>query len=659
MSWAEAKWIHDKVLQATGRSPGNMRMFIATPVSKTSIGLRFLEPTDTYVGENIVCAVGGVMVRMSETDYPKTTTDGTLVVDNAELGKYETDAFVINNLVEGRTYYFTAFPYSAQGVYKISTSEENRSSTAPSEGEVVNITINIDDAIGFNGATITCVDETDSTTQTATVTRTVRTTSFVVPVGHKYHIEYGATEGYSKPDNTTSKVAVAGEVTSYIALYSYFTATIDVEYPEGAVVTCSYGSTVYTAPGTTGSYQFKVHEVGTWIVKAVDGEESDIKQVTITSDGQSVNVRLAFVKIYGICRDITSSSPVWARTDAAVGMTATASVGTVAGSSDFDAVMPWAGITRETLGEKDVMVKIPKFYFQRYREGNIEYIKIADTPVDGFTLHPAFNHANAEKDSVYVGAYKTFRDSTLNHNSIKGVPPLYNISRTTAREGAVQKGAGWGITDISVESAIEMLILVEFATNDVQTAIGKGFVSAAYGELSNNGATDNVLNLTGTISNDGRGDVVWRGIEGLWGHIPEYVDGLYFGLHGDLWVCNDPSKYVDVGAVTAPISNYETLQYDRPYGNGYVLQVGLDEQDNSHIMFPVDTKGSASTGYCDSFSDSFSDTEKFFIPVRGGGPVSNTAAGLFAWSTVGSSGVSSWYASSRLMYIPTQGGSDL
>lgn len=653
MSWAEAKWIHDKLLQANGRAPSNMRMFITTPLSKTSIGVRFLEPTDTYVGENLVCAVGGVMVRMSDTDYPKSVTDGTLVVNNTELGKYESNAFVVNNLVEGKAYYFTAFPYSAHGVYKVSTSEENRSSAAPSDGEVVNVTIDIDDATGFNGATITCVDETDSTTQTANATRTVRTVSFVVPIGHKYHIEYGSSDGYSKPTNTASKTAVAGGVTSYTGLYSYFTATIDVTYPEGATVTCSYGGTVYTAPDTTGSYQFKVHEVGTWIVKAVDGEESDTKQVTITSDGQSVSVRLAFVLIYGICRDITASSPVWARTDAAVGMTATASVGTVAGSSDFDAVMPWAGIERETLGGKDVMVKIPKFYFQRYREGNIEYIKIADTPVNGFTLHPAFNHANVEKDSVYVGAYKTYRDPTLNYNSIKGVTPLNNYSRTTARDGARQKGAGWGITDIAVESAIEMLILVEFATNDVQTAIGRGFVEAAYGEYSNNGATDNVPNLTGTSSNGGRGDVVWRGIEGLWGHVPEYVDGLYFGLSGAIWVCNDPSKYVDVGAVTAPISNYKTLQYARPYGNGYVLQVGLDSQDNSHIMLPTDISGSASTGYCDCFTDSFGDTEKFFIPARGGGPIDRTAAGLFAWSLVGSSGVSSWYASSRLMYIPT------
>lgn len=651
MSWAEAKWIHDKVLQATGRSPGNMRMFLATPLSKTSIGLRFLEPTDTYVGENLACAVGGVMVRMSETDYPKNVTDGTLVVDNADLGKYEADAFVLSGLVEGRTYYFTAFPYSAHGVYKISTSEENRSTAAPSDGEVVNITVDIDDATGFNGATITCVDETDSATQSANVTRTVRTVSFVVPIGHNYHIEYGSTEGYSKPDNTASKVAVAGEVTSYTALYSYFTATIDVEYPEGAVVTCSYGSTVYTTPDTTGSYQFKVHEVGTWVVKAVKDEESDIKQVTITSDGQSVNVRLTFVKIYGICRDITSSSPVWARTDAAVGMTATASVETVAGSSDFDAVMPWAGITKETLGGTDVMVKIPKFYFRRYRENNIEYIKITEAATDGFTLHPAFNHAGVEKDYVYVGAYKTSRDGALNYSSKRAMTPIVNLTRETARSGAMNKGDGWGITDISTVSAIEMLILVEFATNDVQTAIGPGAVSGNIGALSSTGSCDNIPNLTGK-HNSMNSDVVWRGIEGFWGNARECVDGFNLGRFGVLLVSNDPSKYAEM-STNATVDGYDTLSYSFVYSSGYISEMGLDTE-NPHVMFPTAVGGSSSTHYCDTYEGvDASNNVKSFVPVRGGHVTSGSAAGLFHWAIGETQNDNSHSTGFRLMYIPT------
>ena len=122
----------------------------------------------------------------------------------------------------------------------------------------------------------------------------------------------------------------------------------------------------------------KLKGIGTYTVTATDGTDTKSKQVTIELEGQSKSVGLQFVNIYGISRDITNSSPAWARTDKAVGMTATATAGTVAGSSDFDNCYPWSGIVRESLSTGDVMVKIPKFYFQRYREGNIEHIRIAN-----------------------------------------------------------------------------------------------------------------------------------------------------------------------------------------------------------------------------------------------------------------------------------------
>ena len=380
MSWAEAKWTVDQILQKVGQAPNNMREFTAFAKSKNSIGLRFLEPADSYDSAgNLLCSDGGEMIRMREKQYPTNTSEGPLVIATKELGEYATEEYVVDGLTEGKTYYFAAFPYSTQGVFNLSTNESNRASAAPADGETANVTIEIDDDRAFTSVTITCVDETDGQyTKTATLTKTQKTTSFTVAIGHTYHIEYGAADGYSKPDNTTSKVSVAGAVSNYDATYYYFPATIDVTSPAGATLTCSLNETVYTATTSTGTYQFQVHEVGTWTVKAVSGSETASEQVVITSDGQSEEVELSFVKIYGISRDKSSSSPAWARTDNAVGMTATASVGASAGHSDFDNAMPWKGIVRETLSTGDVMVQIPKFWYRRYRSGNVEYIKIAD-----------------------------------------------------------------------------------------------------------------------------------------------------------------------------------------------------------------------------------------------------------------------------------------
>ena len=515
-------------------------------------------------------------------------------------------------------------------------------------GEEVTVNINIDDIAGFSSVTITCVDETNPTeTKTATITATQRTASFTVPIGDTYHIEYGAAYGYSKPDNTASKVSVAGETTTYEATYYYFIATINVTYPSGATLTCSYGSTVYTATTTTGSYQFQVHEVGTWVIKAVQGSEEVSTSVSITTDGQQESVALSFLRIYGIRRNITASSPAWARTDNAVGMTATASVGARAGHSDFDNCAPWSGMVRETLSTGDVMVKIPRFWYRRYREGNIEYIKIAEKAVAGFTLHPLFNHAGVESDCAYVGAYET----SSNNKSVSGASPQVNQTRATFRTNAKAKGTGWSLIDIAAVSAIQMLCMVEFATNNVQSKIGRGYCDDNDSSLRT-GSCDSVPDLTGRpAGTDGKTGVVYRGIEDFWGNVWEWVDGVnwngdvYSG--GTYYVCNNPANYADDTA-----TNYTALSYK---GNGgwsasYITTEGLDTGNNSHVMLPSAAgSGSESTYYCDACWGHF----RWRMFRRGGFWRDGSECGLFAANLGDTSSASYRSIGSRLLYIPS------
>lgn len=644
MSWAEAKWTVDSLLQKIGQAPNNMRSFIAYSLSATSIGLKFQEPADSYdANNNLICSVGGVMIRMSDTGYPTKPSEGTLVVNNTNLGAYVNTPFTVSGLTKGRKYYFSAFPYSVQGVYNLSSNAANRADATPAAGEIANVTISFDNDSAFSSVVVTCVDETESaSTQSATLTKTKKTASFVVPIGHTYHIEYGAEDGYSKPDNTTPKVSVAGTTSNYTATYYYFTATIAVTYPVGATCTCECGSTKYTAPNTSGSHTFQVHNVGTWTVKAVSGSDTDSKSVSITSSGQSRSVELSFVKIYGISRDITATSPAWARTDSAVGKTATATVGTTAGSSDFNNCYPWSNIVRETLSTGDVMVKIPKFWYRRYRSGNVEYLKIADKATSGFTLHPAFNHGGVAKDYLYVGAYKT----TSGNKSASGVSPLVNQTRATMRSNAKAKGTGWGIIDIAALSAIQMLILVEFANNNVQSVIGRGYCDSNSSALST-GTCNNVSGLTGRpAGTDGKVDVVWRGIEGLWGNVWEWVDGVNWN-NGTYYVCNDPSKYAD-----DTTTNYTALSFKGAtnWSSSYITQEGLDTGSNPHVMLPSAAGSGSETTYdCDACWSSTG----WRVFQHGGCWDYGSRCGLFAADLgTGSSGSAS-SVGSRLLYIPS------
>ena len=386
----------------------------------------------------------------------------------------------------------------------------------------------------------------------------------------------------------------------------------------------------------------KLKGIGTYTVTATNGTDTVSTQVTIELEGQSKSVELSFLNIYGISRDVTNSSPVWARTDDAVGMTATATVGTVAGSSDFDNCYPWSGIARETLSTGDVMVKIPKFYFQRYREGNVEHIRIADKATSGFTLHPAFNHGGIEKDYLYVGAYKT----TSDNKSISGVHPLVNQTRATMRSNAKAKGMGWGIIDIAALSAIQMLILVEFANNDVQSVIGRGCCDSDSRTL-NTGTCDNVSGLTGRpAGTDGFVDVVWRGIEGFWGNVWEWVDGVNWN-DSIYYVCNDPSKYADNTS-----TNYTALSFRgiTSWAFSYITKEGLDTGSNPHVMLPsVAGSSSATTGYCDAC---WSSTD-WRVFQHGGDWNDGSYCGLFTADLYYNSSNSPSYSGSRLLYIPS------
>lgn len=428
---------------------------------------------------------------------------------------------------------------------------------------------------------------------------------------------------------------------------SSFAAIIQVTYNAGAICTCSNGSKTLTAPDTSGNVTFIVKSKGTWTITTILGSSSKTASVNITTDGQVETVEVFVAKIYGVSRDITKSSPVWARTDDAVGFTATASVGTVAGSSSFDSCMPWSGIQRETITAPlsvDVMVKIPRFWYRRYREGNVEYIKIADREVDGFTLHPAFNHAGVEKDSVYVGAYMTVN----NNESASGVIPLVNQTRATMRSGAKAKGTGWGIIDIAALSAIQMLILVEFANNNVQSVIGRGYCDNGNSSpVLSTGTCDNVSGLTGRpAGTDGKVDVVWRGIEGLWGNAWEWCDGVNW-KQGIYYVCNDPSKYAD-----DTTTNYTALSFGGSVNwvSKYITQDGLDTGSNPHVMLPSAAGSGSETTYdCDACWSSTG----WRVFTHGGARYNGSVCGLFAADVYSASDEAYSGCGSRLLYIPS------
>ena len=61
-------------------------------------------------------------------------------------------------------------------------------------------------------------------------------------------------------------------------------AAIAVSYPSGSTCTCTCGSTVITAPNTTGLVVFKIPSSGTWQIKSTNGTQTVIKNIDIPTN---------------------------------------------------------------------------------------------------------------------------------------------------------------------------------------------------------------------------------------------------------------------------------------------------------------------------------------------------------------------------------------
>jgi hypothetical protein len=421
-------------------------------------------------------------------------------------------------------------------------------------------------------------------------------------------------------------------------------AVINITYHKGATLTCKNGNTVYNAPDTTGFCTFAVNRLGKWVITITKGEYTKTKEIEVTSHDDRLNIHVDFANIYGICRDDSTAHPRWIHTDLAVGKSAGYSDGT----SDFDNIYPWAGITRSKVDMDDVMVRIPMFYYRRYRENGIEYIKIADDKAPDFKVHPAFIDDNGKVlGGIYVGAYTT----SANDISQSGFTPHGNITRAAARSRAKSKGDGWRMLDIHADSAIQMLMLVEYADYDIQLRVGEGYTGSTSGIIKT-GSCDNVPNLTGQPTVTGGKydmvDVVWRGIEGYWGNALEFVDGLnvwryqyYVGPKRSAYQDGNQSNYIEITDVRFANSN---MTY------GTIARHGLSAQF-PHLFLPEsfvpdDTDGT--THVTDGVEWTF---DGWKVVARGGKYNNGSLAGPFSMNVTYTNTSSSSYTGYRLMYM--------
>lgn len=295
-------------------------------------------------------------------------------------------------------------------------------------------------------------------------------------------------------------------------------------------------------------------------------------------------------QIYGALWEGTSD-PAWSRTGAAeLFPDPEPAVNNGTGSSPFDNIMPWAGMTRVTDPVAGEMVQTPKFWYKWTRSGASMQLQIANGAQEGFFTSPA--HADrgdgqGERDIVYVGRYHCGSD----YKSTTGVPPLDQISRATARDAMTALGDEYWQYDFSMWWTINMLYLVEFANWNSQSVIGYGCSPA--GKKFNVGLTDAMEYHTGTSasSRETYGCCQYRNIEGLLDNVNDWCDGIYFA-GTDVYCINNPSEFSD--------SENGIKVGERPQTTGYVTTWAMPNINGfEYALYPDSVGGDESTFVCD------------------------------------------------------------
>ena len=343
------------------------------------------------------------------------------------------------------------------------------------------------------------------------------------------------------------------------------------------------------------------------------------------------------------------------------------------------------GETTYPVGTKvQVMVEQPRFYYkvvplelEPISGGDGHHMRkaryyVSDQPRSGFKLHPLFKYNTAENEKVYLSAFegclwdKSANTYLLNDeqvadfaadmlSSIGNAKPVsgltQNLTRANARALAHNRGTGWEIQTAASASASQMLMLVEYASFNMQEKIGVGVTSkvddGATSMTEITGATTNLGNASGAVMNANNFNVVtYRGEENLWGNIWTFVDGMNINAKGihKLYVADHAfadsvldGAYKDTGITLAK-------------ANGYVSAFGYNEAFD-WLFVTSEVLGNSSLPVGDYFWQNHT-YNAVMIALLGAHWNDGADAGAFCWNVHGAPSSRARYIGARPVYFP-------
>lgn len=297
---------------------------------------------------------------------------------------------------------------------------------------------------------------------------------------------------------------------------------------------------------------------------------------------------------------------------------------------------------------------------------------ISATPKAGFKLFPAFIRNGVEKKKIYEGAYKAGlvngSDIYISDDSdrvdewnnwrfgsvanIKPASGLVNaLTRANSRKVASKRGTGFQQADILTSTMTIWLFLVEYATLDAQTVIGKGRCDITDDGATNmschTGGTSTIGNGTGRATGvDGEVSISYRGKEDPFGNIWEFVDGINIEAKG-----KNVAYWADHGfADDTAAAPYQSTGFTITKQNGYISAFGWSEECD-FLFLPAEAIGDSAKPVGD-YTWVNPDYNGWLIALLGGYWDTGLDCGLCCWYLDDASSSRDRSIGSRLVYIP-------
>lgn len=276
-----------------------------------------------------------------------------------------------------------------------------------------------------------------------------------------------------------------------------------------------------------------------------------------------------------------------------------------------------------------VMVQIPKFYMrQEYFNNKIRWA-ISLQKLAGFQLHPAFFKDGAEVNYRYYSAFEgsmfdasagaMTAKASIHLNlyaigdkfcSVAGQWPKTAETWQEYDSGSEARGVGWRNIDFALNSAVQLLYLIEYASFQSQTMIGAGRTNLSGGSF----IADSYIGQTGYSIKNGNATASEQ-VGGTGGYLTDYMS--YRGienLYGNVWkVISFISWDGRWTGITAPQPVYWTNDVSK---KKYDSSTGMTLLVNASYIGAIE-------GYMSSFENQFS-----FVPSKIG---TSSVVGDYYW----------------------------